>query len=341
MTNPISRPGESVESPRSASLLWVCAFFLVFVGLLAGITVAGIDFFFVLAGAPSGPDDRALLSKMAVSSAQIGQAAQQAAGGDAQARSRLEQATLQVRNAIDAMSAASIMKNAAMREALARLAAEWEPIETTVRRILALEPRLVEVAASVERIKTAMPQLQNQLDLVVRAMTESGASSSHIDMTMRQVVLAGRMCGHLAQIMKGDEGTVAAVDRLARDNALFGEVLASLQQGNEEQGIARVDHAGASAALGDAAKLYERVERDVHAVVDGSADILDARDAANEVSAAAENWLASIRRTEAMLAEGIRSDATVAWANAIAATLLSLLLLVAMACLWPLRKRSA
>ncbi|MFX5142025.1 hypothetical protein ABTC48_20290, partial [Acinetobacter baumannii] len=84
----------------------------------------------------------------------------------------------------------------------------------------------------------------------------SGSPSSQVYIALRQVVLSGTMARRITEIRAGGAGAQMAGDALARDAAVFGNVLTGLRKGDATLGVTPLGNGGALAALGQVEALW-------------------------------------------------------------------------------------
>jgi hypothetical protein len=154
---------------------------------------------------------------------------------------------------------------------------------TAVATLARTAPARREAHAAAEKAQETIPQLMARLDEVVRAMSDADARSSQLNIANREIVLADRMGRRIADIQHGGEIAVSAADALARDMAVFSQVLDAFRDGREEFGIARLGTPQERAALEALDKLRASFAQDAQNVSAALQAFEDARQAAEEL----------------------------------------------------------
>ena len=171
----------------------------------------------------------------------------------------------------------------------------WAPLGASAGQVAASEAAVLGLAGNANRFEAQVPQLQARLDELVRAMSTSGSPSSQVYYALRQVVLSGTMARRVTEIRAGGDAAAAAGDGLARDSAVFGNVLAGLRSGDEATGITALGNPGAVAALGQAEALWAEMKTDLDAILASSDNLFQAQAAASAITAGSDKLLADSR----------------------------------------------
>ena len=272
--------------------------------LVAALIVLGLNFYFVGDYNTKETKARERIADIQVLSQQIAKFAQEAASGGYEAFAELQatkdriQLNLDVLQegstpALEAKAGAdekeafsgipSYKTEPGVQESLSRLVTIWGPINQDAQNILDRQELVLGLSETASAFSATVPQLQAQMDEVVRSMGESGATSTQIYTAVRQIVLADRMLRYVTEILQGGASAVSAADRFSRDATMFGQVLTGLQDGNAEQGIARVASPTARATLGQVAELYTGVQEDVETILNASTELLEVKEASDEI----------------------------------------------------------
>ncbi len=175
---------------------------------------------------------------------------------------------------------------------IATVTQTWAPLEKSADQLIASEKAVLGLATNATKFEQQVPDLQARLDELVRAMSASGSPSSQVYYALRQVVLSGTMARRVTEIRAGGRNAEAAGEGLARDAAVFSNVLAGLRKGDEGTGITALGNGGAVAALGQAEKLWGSMKTDLDAILATSQDLFRAQAAADAITTGSDKLLA-------------------------------------------------
>ncbi|MFP7723452.1 methyl-accepting chemotaxis protein [Lysobacter sp. A3-1-A15] len=242
-----------------------------------------------LGGASSSASDLQVLSQ------QLANQGREAVGGDAQAFDAFKE----TKGAIDE-DIATLNNNfgneVGVAGPIATVTETWAPLGASAEQMIASEPAVLGLAGNANSFAEQVPQLQANLDELVRAMSSSGSSSSQVYLALRQVVLSGTMARRITVIQAGGPGAAAAGDALARDAAVFDNVMTGLREGDETLGVSPLSNAGALAALGQAEALWTDMKGDLDAILSTSQNLFRAQAAADSITAGSDQLLDDSRR---------------------------------------------
>ncbi|MGY0558098.1 methyl-accepting chemotaxis protein [Lysobacter sp. A421] len=171
----------------------------------------------------------------------------------------------------------------------------WAPLDKSAQQVIASEKAVLGLAGSANSFTKQVPDLQARLDELVRAMSASGSPSSQVYYALRQVVLSGTMARRVTEIRAGGNTAEAAGEGLARDAAVFGNVLAGLRNGDEGTGITALSNANALNALGQAETLWTAMKTDLDAILGSSQNLFSAQAAADAITNGSDKLLSESR----------------------------------------------
>ena len=188
----------------------------------------------------------------------------------------------------------------------------WTPLARSADQLIASEAAVLALAGNADRFNSKVPQLQARLDELVRAMSASGSPSSQVYIALRQVVLSGTMARRITEIRAGGAGAQMAGDALARDAAVFGNVLTGLRKGDATLGVTPLGNAGALAALGQAEALWGDMKKDLDAILGSSQNLFRAQSSAAAIATGANTLLDDSRKLfQALTAFGSLKDTSI------------------------------
>ncbi|MDQ3038955.1 MAG: methyl-accepting chemotaxis protein, partial [Pseudomonadota bacterium] len=180
---------------------------------------------------------------------------------------------------------------ATVSDSIQDVANRWKTLGGSAEQVISSEKAVLDLAGSAERFTSRVPQLQAQLDEVVRAMSASGSPSSQVYIALREVVLASTMARRIAEIRAGGATASLAGQALARDAAVFDQVMTGLRQGGSGN-AQRVTAPAAVAALNQANTQWVEMKKDLDALLGSSQNLFRAQAAAAAITAGSDAMLA-------------------------------------------------
>jgi twitching motility protein PilJ len=181
--------------------------------------------------------------------------------------------------------------NKEVEPALAAVENAWRPASDNVQKILGTSETVVELAEISTAFGSKVLPMQTRSDELTRILSERGAGSGQVYIAGRQVALAERLLRRLTEIREAGENAPTAADSFGRDAGLFGSTLRGLVNGDPERGIARVAFPDAQDLLQQISGTFGEIEQSVDRILQGSTELFEAKQAANEVFADAEKLL--------------------------------------------------
>jgi twitching motility protein PilJ len=256
--------------------------------LAASLVVLAANFGYASwkAGKASGASESA--SDLQVLSQQLAVQSQEAVGGDAQAFESLRATKAAIDEDVQQLNA-NFGGTVGVAGPIETVSKTWQPLGKNAEQVLASEKAVLALAGNAESFANRLPQLQARLDELVRAMSASGSPSSQVYLALRQVVLSGTMARRITEIRAGGPGAAIAGDALARDAAVFGNVLDGLRKGSPD--VTALGNASAVAALGQAETVWRDMKTDLDAILGSSQNLFRAQAAANSITAGSDELL--------------------------------------------------
>lgn len=233
-------------------------------------------------------------SNLQVLSQQLAVRGREAVGGDEAAFGSFKATKAEVDEDI-AQLTTSFGDTPGVSGAIGQVSQTWAPLDKSAQQVIASEKAVLGLAENANNFTQKVPALQAELDELVRAMSLSGSPSSQVYYALRQVVLSGTMAQRVTEIRAGGSGAVAAGEGLARDAAVFGNVLAGLRKGDEGTGITVLSNANALSALGKAEALWTNMKTDVDAILGSSENLFRAQAAAGAITTGSDKLLSDSR----------------------------------------------
>lgn len=257
-------------------------------GLLIGSVVlfgANFGYSTLKAGRVSGAT--AAASDLQVLSGQLAVQSQQAVAGDAKAFEALRQTHAAIDGDVKSLNN-NFGQTTGVSSEIQKVAQTWSTLDKQAQQVLASEKAVLALAGNAESFATRVPQLQARLDELVRAMSSSGSPSSQVYIALRQVVLSGTMARRITEIRAGGPAAAPAGEALARDAAVFGNVLAGLRRGNESFNVSALTNPAALAALTQAESMWQEMKKDLDAIVGSSQNLFAAQAAQSAITAGSD-----------------------------------------------------
>lgn len=230
-------------------------------------------------------------SSLQVASQRLAVQGREAVGGDEAAYAAFKTTRNEVVSDINELNA-TFGDTPGVSSPIATVTNTWAPLDKSAEQLIASEKAVLGLATNANSFEQQVPDLQARLDELVRAMSASGSPSSQVYYALRQVVLSGTMARRVTEIRAGGRNAEAAGEGLARDAAVFGNVLAGLRNGDEATGITPLGNAGAVAALGQAEALWQTMKTDLDAILATSQDLFAAQSAADAITNGSDKLLA-------------------------------------------------
>jgi twitching motility protein PilJ len=162
-----------------------------------------------------------------------------------------------------------------------RVAARWNRLDEDSARLLALQDTVLGFVDQAQDLSLALPQLAARYDLAQQAFAESGGSPAQLILAGRLVLLTERLQRRLIVLANGAE-SMSAADILLRDCSLASKILASLRDGDGEQGLPAATGAAAE-ALGQARPLQQELQQACEAAVEAASSLLEAQEFAAQM----------------------------------------------------------
>ncbi|MDT8438340.1 MAG: methyl-accepting chemotaxis protein [Wenzhouxiangellaceae bacterium] len=261
---------------------------LLFVVLAILVATVSVNFFLLNQRAQQQARYVALTTDIQVRAQQLAKAAGEAAGGALEAFDELAVTRAAITSAATRLRAGEPATElppspAAVNDSLTTLEQLWQGLDAEAARILERSDLVLDLADAAATFGEAVPQLQAALDGVVRGMVDSGAAPSQVYLASRQLVLADRMLRRVERILSGGDAAITAADAFSREAELFDRVLRGLLQGDSALDISAIGNPAVREALAEVLPQYEELKVDIDIILTGSSDLLDVRDAADEI----------------------------------------------------------
>ena len=167
---------------------------------------------------------------------------------------------------------------------LGQVTQTWDRMAVDTKRILDAQNEVLSLSQTADQFTGRIPRLTSRLDEVVRAMADANAPSAQVYFANRQIVLANRMAQRVAEIRSGSDQS----DALARDAAVFGQVLSGLKQGNDDLGVQAVTSAAARTAVEAVETQYADAQKEIDIILTSAPNLFAVQAAGGVLSGDAE-----------------------------------------------------
>ena len=261
-------------------------------------------------------------TELRVLSQRIAKNALEAATGNADAFSFLEQARIdfglvwdQIKsgNPDEGLSSDSVFVTGAGQE-VADVDKVWQRASQNADVILQGRQTVLNLHDVARVLADTIPVLQEEYDLVVETLLENRAPASQVAVAQRQSLLAERIVRSVNKVLEGGDDAVMAADSFGQDTERFGRVLTGMLEGDAALNISRVRDADAIDSLNEIADSFAEVNESVDEILQSSPELFQVRRAADDIFVDSQTLLnetgALVSRFEDTKAPGIWSDIT-------------------------------
>ena len=170
-----------------------------------------------------------------------------------------------------------------VEDALAVVDQIWQQMNASTLGIIDRESKILELADASERFINLIPQVQSLTDRAMRELTQNAAPSQQIFVAGRLLVLSDRILRHLNAMLGGGQAASTAQQQFLQEIQFFDEMLDALLRGSQSAGVSQVRNAQALNSLGQVRQIIIDARPDIDLLVQGSSDLLQVREAADEI----------------------------------------------------------
>ncbi|MAR89820.1 MAG: methyl-accepting chemotaxis protein [Pseudomonadota bacterium] len=283
-----------LESSKSTNLIPVYI-----IGLVVTIGLMLLNFFNVANHSEQAAKYVTKATELRVLSQRIAKNALEAASGNADAFSFLDQARVDFGLEWDAIKngspdegieADSIFITTASQE-MADVERIWKQVSDNSDVILEGRQTVINLHDVARVLNESIPVLQEEYDLVVQILVDSKAPADQVAVAQRQSLLAERIVRSVNKVLEGGEDAVMAADSFGQDTERFGRVLQGMLEGDRELGITRVRDRAAVESLNEISDLFAAVNESVDEILESSPELFQVRAAANGIFKDSQNLL--------------------------------------------------
>ncbi|MBV1881086.1 MAG: methyl-accepting chemotaxis protein [Pseudomonadales bacterium] len=230
-------------------------------------------------------------SEMRVLSQRIAKNSSEAANGNSEAFSLLEQSKFEFQLRWD------VVKNGSIEEGLDPdfdivqessvemngLDSVWMKVSNNADVILGGQETVLNLHEVAQVLNETIPQLQQEYDLVVQILLENGAPAEQVAVAERQSLLAERIVRSVNRVLEGGEEAVMAADSFGQDAARFGRVLSGMIEGDAAMNISRVRDSDAIGSLAEISDLFLEVNESVDEILETSPELFQVKEGAIQI----------------------------------------------------------
>ena len=286
-----------------------------FFGVVLVLVFGGIiaNFYFLNQAAEQQRRHLGLITETQVMSQQIAKFANEAAGGNFDAFDELRETKNKIQINLDYLTGGnadiglSPLPQAVEDERYQLVNETWVPIRDEVDKILARDQLIVSLAETADQFAADIPLLQARLSEVAQVLVSIGARPQQIYWASSTLAVADRMLRRVNEILQGGYAAVSAADSFGRDAVLLRDVLNGLLNGDDTKDLRPIQNPEALELLGSVFEVYNEVETNVEEILGASTELLEVKDASDNIFLDSEQLLSDAQALEESyntLAEG-------------------------------------
>lgn len=278
--------------------------------LIFALAVIFVNFFVSNQRNAEDRDAIAAATDIQVKSQQLAKYAAEAADGridafDAlqQTFTRVEVQIRQLRDGDPKTDLPPIINNERVIPSLVAVETVWKPISDNIKKILGTQETVVQLADTATQFGLIVLPMQTRSDELTRLLSDRGGKTSQVYIAGRQGAIAERLMRRLTEIREAGENAPTAADSFGRDAQIFGSTLDGLINGDAERRIERVGIDEGQNILTQIRANFSEIESSVDSILQGSTELFDAKQSANEVFSDSEQLLQAAQRLATVYGE--------------------------------------
>lgn len=295
----MSAAGGTIQTRESNTLIS-------FLGVILVVVFVAIilNFYFLNQAAEQQRRHLSLITDTQVMSQQIAKFANEAAGGNFDAFDELRETKTKIQNNLNYLTEGNPdtgltpLPQAVEDERYQMVQTTWEPIREEAENILARDELIVNLADTADEFAADIPLLQARLSEVAQVLANIGARPQQIYWAASTLAVADRMLRRVNEILQGGFAAMSAADSFGRDAVLLRDVLNGLLNGNEDLGIQPIENPEALELLGGVFEVYNQVENNVEQILGASTDLLEVKEASDNIFLDSEQLLSDAQTLE-------------------------------------------
>lgn len=186
----------------------------------------------------------------------------------------------------------------------------WEPVSRNTKIVLDGKKSVTDLHELAQTLTETVPDLQAEYDIVVEGMLRTKASPTQISIAKQQSVLAERILRSVNKVLQGGADAVTSADAFGRDASQFERVLKGMLDGDAALGVQQVTDPEAQDALSAIAESFDKsVKQSANAILETSPELFQVREAADSIFRDSQGLLQSTTLLSVHVAEG--ADTTI------------------------------
>jgi twitching motility protein PilJ len=162
-----------------------------------------------------------------------------------------------------------------------KFGAVWKGVQNNAQDIATNKDLIVSLNNVGNTLNDNLPTLQTEHNNIVDILLESGAPADQAIQAQLLSWRAERIGRNVDKMLRGDADAGNAADQFNRDANFYARVLSAMKDGDPALRITRVSDPQARASLDQITQLFDGVSKSIQEMVDGSATLTRARQAAD------------------------------------------------------------
>lgn len=247
--------------------------------LLAAMLVFAVNFYLGQQQSAVVSEATANAGRLQVTALRIGGYGERAARGNGIAFDELKK-SLELGNSILAdLQAARGHGDGQVQLSFDTLSSMWARLAASGQEVIDREATVVNSILALDGVDQLLPGISNRMEEVLQTLIARGSPTAQVSVASRQLLLADRMQRRITDLRNSpDAQSVSdAIEGLARDGGLFGQVQEGLLEGSGDLGIRPIDVADARQILSEIGQDWSQIAAALPELAVNATDITSAR----------------------------------------------------------------
>ncbi|MFC3114867.1 methyl-accepting chemotaxis protein [Cellvibrio fontiphilus] len=207
--------------------------------------------------------------------------ARDATSGDEQAFGELSSVMASMTSTWEMLRNSDERTRKALSTEFDKFGAVWKGVQNNAQDIATNKDLIVSLNNVGNTLNDNLPTLQTEHNNIVDILLESGAPADQAIQAQLLSWRAERIGRNVDKMLRGDADAGNAADQFNRDANFYARVLSAMKDGDPALRITRVSDPQARASLDQITQLFDGVSKSIQEMVDGSATLTRARQAAD------------------------------------------------------------
>nr|WP_324257369.1 methyl-accepting chemotaxis protein [Cellvibrio fontiphilus] len=207
--------------------------------------------------------------------------ARDATSGDEQAFGELSSVMASMTSTWEMLRNSDERTRKALSSEFDKFGAVWKGVQNNAQDIATNKDLIVSLNNVGNTLNDNLPTLQTEHNNIVDILLESGAPADQAIQAQLLSWRAERIGRNVDKMLRGDADAGNAADQFNRDANFYARVLSAMKDGDPALRITRVSDPQARASLDQITQLFDGVSKSIQEMVDGSATLTRARQAAD------------------------------------------------------------